>query len=161
MPAPGVPATVEMRAALHADLVLGAEDEEGVDPHGEAGVAERALPGEVSVHVDRCVAVDAVELEQDAAAGVFGRGDVGLAVLEHAAREVPVRLAPRNIGAARLSDERVVRQMHVSPAGCGASAQLLERGDLAAEAPSVIEEDATGRRPGVVTTLHLCDCNLL
>ena len=67
----GVPAAVEMCAALDADLVVGAELEVRVDLHEESRVPVGALAGEVAVDVDYGVAVDAVELEQDLAAALL------------------------------------------------------------------------------------------
>ena len=139
--APRVPAAVVVGAGLDLDLIGLAGAQQVVDLHGEVRVAPRSVGDQGVVDPDPCVAVDALEFQDDGAPGLVGRQLERLLVLPVPAREVGRRRVPgrRAFGA----EHGVVGQGHLCRRRARSGDQLGKGVRLGSDRPAVIEWGTT------------------
>ena len=135
----GIPPAVLVRASFDGDPVRLAEAQERVERDGERGVAVRLVGGELAVHEDDGVAVDAFELHDDGLLAPLGGHIERLRVLEHSARVVRRVDALIAVGRPRQVALRIVGKGDRQ--GCALGAHRLESAQLGADGPVVVERN--------------------
>ncbi len=136
----GIPPAVFVRAGFDRDAVRLAEAQERVEGHGERGVAVGLVRGELAVHEDDRVAVDALEFDDDGLLAPVDGHVERLGVLEHAARVVR-RVHPLvAVGRPRQVALRVVGKGD-RPC-CALRAHRLERAQFGPHGPVVGERNS-------------------
>jgi hypothetical protein len=117
-----------------------AEPQIRIERDAEGRVAVRLVGGELAVHEDDGVAVDALELDDDGLLAPLDRHVEGLRVLEDTARIVRGVHALIAVGGTRKVALRVVRER--DRARRGARVRRLEGAELRADGPVSGEGDA-------------------
>lgn len=132
-----VPASVEVIAALHANLI-GPLAQMSIDADGERDVTVGPLTDEGVVYIYHRIAIDSVELELDATVAEPFWCLEPLDVLDDVFPVEAGQRARLQVGCSVLADQPVVREGD-GFRRLGLTHQLEERAGQAAHTPSVVE----------------------